>query len=643
MQHPVPGETTARRWPALDEAVDRGVGYLLGLQAPDGYWWAELESNVTMAAEYLLMTHFLGVGDAGQWRKLVAYMRQCQNADGSWSIWHGGAGDLSCTVEAYFAMKLAGVPADDPAMARARAFVRAHGGAARARVFTRIWLALFGQFDWSALPATPPEAILLPPRFPVNIYAFASWARATIVPILVLWAKRPVCPVPAAAAVDDLYLHPADRRRPPQASAPILSWARVFRLLDRVLRAAEISPWKPLRGRALAACERWILDHQEADGSWGGIQPPWVYALMALKTLGYPLDHPAMRRGLEGWRSFSIEDDETFHVQPCVSPVWDTALTVLALLDAGLPPDHPALRQAGRWLLERQVLVGGDWQVRAPELPPGGWPFEFANDNYPDTDDTAVVMMALARLRGLDGERVREALDRGSRWLLGMQSRNGGWASFDRDNTSRLLGAIPFCDFGEVTDPPSEDVTAHVVEWLATARPDGAAAAIRRAVRYLEATQYPDGPWFGRWGVNCIYGTGAVLPALRAAGMAPTDERCRRAVRWLLDRQNPDGGWGEVCESYGDDTLRGKGPSTASQTAWALMALLAAGEAASQAARRGVEYLIHTQRREGDWDEPWFTGTGFPRDFMLKYHLYRVYFPLMALGRYRAALAEAAS
>lgn len=641
MERPVVSETAAQGRAALDQALERGARYLLGLQAPDGYWWAELESNVTMAAEYLLMTHFLGVADQEQWRKLVAYMRRCQNDDGSWSIWYGGAGDLSCTVEAYFAMKLAGVPAEDPAMVRARDFVRAGGGAARARVFTRIWLALFGQFEWSALPATPPEAILLPPRFPVNIYAFASWARATIVPILVLWALRPVCPIPPSAALDELYLDPGDRRRVRQQPAPLVSWARLFRLLDGLLRTADRAPWKPLRTRALAACERWILDHQERDGSWGGIQPPWVYALMALKTLGYPLDHPVMRRGLEGWRSFSIEDGDTFHVQPCVSPVWDTALAMLALLDAGLPPDHPALLNGGRWLLARQVLANGDWRVRAPSLTPGGWPFEFANDNYPDTDDTAVVMMALHRLRGLDPAQVEQALDRGSRWLLGMQSRNGGWASFDRDNTSRIVNTIPFCDFGEVTDPPSEDVTAHVVEWLTTARPD-ATAAIRRGVRYLESTQYSDGPWFGRWGVNFIYGTGAVLPALRAAGMPPTDERCRRAVRWLRDRQNADGGWGEVCESYADDTLRGRGPSTASQTAWALLALLAAGEAESDAVRRGVEYLLRTQREQGDWEEPWFTGTGFPRDFMLKYHLYRVYFPLMALGRYRAALTGAA-
>jgi squalene-hopene/tetraprenyl-beta-curcumene cyclase len=348
-----------------------------------------------------------------------------------------------------------------------------------------------------------------------------------------------------------------------------------------------------------------------------------------------------MARGLKGWDGFSLEDDEAFHVQPCISPVWDTALAVIALRDAGLPPNHPALHQAGRWLLERQILAGGDWQVKSPKTPPGGWPFEFANDRYPDIDDTAVVMMALRGLALPERDAFEAALDRGLRWLLGMQSRNGGWASFDKDNTRRFVTQIPFCDFGEVIDPPSEDVTAHVVELLGAWGFDAEEPALQRALAYLWSTQDSEGAWFGRWGVNYVYGAGAVLPALAATGHDMGDERVRRAVRWLEAHQNGDGGWGEACESYLDETMRGRGPSTASQTAWALLALLAAGEEAGEVARRGVDYLTRTQAEDGSWDEPHFTGTGFPADFMLKYHLYRVYFPLMALGRYRRLRASA--
>jgi squalene-hopene/tetraprenyl-beta-curcumene cyclase len=622
--------------PALDACIERAVDHLLSIQRPDGYWWAELESNVTMAAEHLLLTHFLGVRRPEQWDKLVAYMRRGQNEDGSWSVWYGGPGDLSCTIEAYFALKLAGASPDESYMQRARQFILSQGGMRRARVFTKLWLALFGQFEWQALPAMPPEVILLPARFPFNIYEFASWARATMVPILVVWAHRPVCPIPDEARVDELYVRPEDRRTPEHGPRPtLLSWRSFFLGADRALRLAERSPWKPLRRMALRRAERWILEHQEADGSWGGIQPPWVYSLIALRCLGHGLDHPAMARSLKGWEDFSMEDEETFHVQACVSPVWDTPLAVIALREAGLPPDHPALLRAGRWLLRRQVLTGGDWQVKSPTTPPGGWPFEFANDNYPDADDTAVIMMALRGLQLEEQDDLNRALDRGLHWLLGMQSGNGGWGAFDKDNTRRFVTQIPFCDFGEVIDPPSEDVTAHVVELLGSWGFDAEDPALKRALAYLWSTQDPEGPWFGRWGVNYIYGTAAVLPALAAAGQDMNDERVRRAVRWLAERQNPDGGWGEACESYLDPSMRGCGPSTASQTAWALLALMAAGEAGSESARRGVDYLMRTQAEDGAWDEPYFTGTGFPVDFMLKYHMYRVYFPLMALGRYR--------
>lgn len=626
----------------VDETIERSRDYFLRTQHPDGYWWGELESNVCMAAEYLLLTHFLGTADAVRWRKVATYLRRQQRPDGTWSMYHGGPPDLNATVEAYFALKLAGASPDEPGLRRAREFVLSAGGVPRVRIFTKIWLALFGQWDWRGVPVLPPELIFLPPWFPLNIYDFASWARATIVPMLVILNKRPICPVPASARIDELYAAPRDRTdyalpRPGET----LSWRGFFHAADGLLRRYEGVALRPLREAAYRAAERWIVAHQEADGSWGGIQPPWVYSLIALKVLGYPLEHPVMRRGIAGFEgAWAVEDEETFNPQACLSPVWDTALAMNALLDSGLTPDHPALVQAGRWLLREQVLSGGDWQVKAKGVAPGGWSFEFENDLYPDTDDTAEVLIALARVRLPDKERKARALERGRRWLLGMQSRNGGWGSFDKDNTQRLVTQIPFCDFGEVIDYPTEDVTAHIVEALSLL--GGArSAAVRRAVRYLWGEQRRDGSWWGRWGVNYVYGSGGVLPALKAAGEEMAGPRVRKAVRWLVERQNEDGGWGETCESYADTRLAGRGPSTASQTAWALLGLLAAEPAAGDGAVRsavegGVRYLVETQGEDGQWEEPDFTATGFPGDFYIKYHLYRNYWPLMALGRCRA-------
>lgn len=619
----------------LDGALRRGADYLLSLQADAGYWWAELESNVTMAAEHLLLERFLGISEPERQQKICRYILEKQGADGGWPVYYGGPGDISVTTEAYFALKVGGIDPQSLAMTRARDFVRKQGGSRRTRIFTKIWLALFGQFDWDALPAMPPEAILLPDRCPVSIYEFASWARATMVAILVIWSKKPVVALPAGAGIDELYLraedkHELDLRRDRNP----LGWRNIFLATDRLLKVAERSPWKPLRKRALRACEAWIVDHQEADGSWGGIQPPWVYSLMALKCLGYRNDHPVMRKGIEGLLTeFALETEETFTVQPCLSPIWDTALAVTGLREAGVPADDPRLLSAGRWLLDNEIRARGDWCVKVKNTPPGGWAFEFFNDKYPDTDDTAEVLIAL-RLLNLGGAG-SGAEERARRWLLAMQSRNGGWGAFDVDNTKQLVTRIAFCDFGATLDPPSEDVTAHVLEWLMLAGGGAGDRAVRQALRYLWRTQERDGSWFGRWGVNYVYGLGAVLPALAAAGIQPSHRRVRRAVQWLERHQNADGGWGESCASYDDPSLRGQGPSTASQTAWALLALLAAGRTDSRAVARGVEYLVSTQQADGHWEEPEFTGTGFPRDFMLNYHLYRICWPLWALGRYR--------
>ncbi len=626
----------------LDEALRRAQDYFLRTQHPEGYWSGELETNVCMAAEYLLLTHFLAVADPELWRKVATYLRRQQRPDGTWPIYYGGAPDLNATVEAYFALKLAGASPAEPQMLRARDFVLSAGGVPNVRIFTKIWLALFGQWDWRGVPVLPPELMFLPHWFPLNIYDFASWARATIVPMLIILSERPVCPVPDSARIDELYPAPRDEiDYCLPRSRHALTWKGFFRTADRLLRRYERIASRTLRESALRAAERWIVARQEADGSWGGIQPPWVYSLIALKLRGYAIDHPVMRRGLEGFEGvWAVHDDEIFNPQACLSPVWDTALAMIALLDSGLAEDHPSLVQAGRWLLREQVLTGGDWQVKARGAEPGGWSFEFENDIYPDTDDTAEVLIALARTKIPNEQRKQTALERGRRWLLAMQSANGGWGAFDKDNTRQLVNQIPFCDFGEVIDPPSEDVTAHIVEALSLLG-DGSSDAVGRGIRFLRREQCADGSWFGRWGVNHVYGTGGVLPALKAAGENMSQPYVRHAARWLLEHQNEDGGWGESCASYDAPPAIGHGASTASQTAWALLGLLAVDgdHLVRESIERGARYLIETQEEDGQWEEPQFTGTGFPGDFYIKYHLYRNYWPLTALGRYRDTLA----
>jgi squalene-hopene/tetraprenyl-beta-curcumene cyclase len=634
---------------SLDLVVERAQAWFAREQFGEGYWWAELESNATMDAEYLLLTHFLGARDDEIWRGVAQDIRNYQRSDGSWAMYHGAPGDLSTTIECYFALKLAGDPAGAPHLTTAREFIRARGGIARARTFTRIWLALFGQWSWDDLPAMPPELMLLPASAPFSIYRFSSWARGTIVPLLLLMNDRPVKPVPDAARLDELRMPGI---APP---GPRDALDRIFLAVDRALRFYDRLPFHPMREQAREAAEKWILAHQEADGSWGGIQPPWVYSLMALRALGHPLDHPALKKGLEGMhgRWLVRRPDGSARVQACLSPVWDTGLALLALLESGLDPADGMAQRAARWLLEEEIRVPGDWCVQAPDVEPSGWAFEFENDLYPDVDDTAVVVLALHKAGALDAETRERALH----WVLAMQSRNGGWAAFDKDNTSRLPALLPFSDFGEMIDPPSADVTAHVIEMLGAFGFDRANPAMDRALRYLHGQQEKEGSWLGRWGVNHIYGVGAALPALAAAGEAMDGLPVRRAVRWLNERQNADGGWGETCASYVEVAARGRGESTPSQTAWALLGLIAAGRADSPAAHRGARFLLDRQRTDGAWDEESFTGCGFPgygigeergariregkelsAGFMIRYHLYRNCFPLLALGRYRTAL-----
>jgi squalene-hopene/tetraprenyl-beta-curcumene cyclase len=633
-----------------EAALARARDHLLGLQHEQGWWQGELETNVTMDAEDLLLREFLGIRTEEETDAAGRWIGSQQRDDGTWANFFGGPGDLSTTVEAYVALRLAGHLPSAPHMTRAAEWINARGGIAATRVFTRIWLALFGQWSWDDLPVMPPEMVYLPTWFPLNVYDWACWARQTIVPLTVVGSLRPVRSLPFG--LDEIRApgqdEPGGRARKSAQAADRTGWELAFGGLDRVLHVLErhgrrTRPVRAMRRAALRRCADWIIARQEQDGCWGGIQPPWVYSLMALHVLGYGLNHPVIKRGLAGLDRFTIIEDSpdgpVRRLEACQSPVWDTVLAVVALADAGLPPEHPAMTRAADWLLDEEIPGPGDWQVRRPWLEPGGWAFEFDNDGYPDIDDTAEAVLALRRTAqgqpAPGGQPRHPALGRGLRWITGMQSADGGWGAFDADNTSTLVTKLPFCDFGAVVDPPSADVTAHVVEALAAEGLAGSRAA-RRGVVWLLRAQEKDGSWFGRWGANYVYGTGAVVPALVAAGVPPSKPVIQRAVRWLEEHQNRDGGWGEDMRSYDDPQLAGHGTSTASQTAWALLALLAAGPPGA-AAEAGIRWLAEHQRPDGTWDEPQYTGTGFPGDFYINYHLYRLVFPVSALGRYLAA------
>jgi squalene-hopene/tetraprenyl-beta-curcumene cyclase len=619
----------------VSSAMKKTQSYYLNQQHPDGYWWYELESNVTVTAEYLMLLHFLGLKDKKRDRKIAYHILKNQRSDGTWSIHWGGEGDLSTTVEAYFALKLAGHSQDDPLLIKARQFILDKGGVENSRVFTRIFLALFGEYNWRGIPSIPVEINLIPIWFPVNIYNFSSWARSTIVPLSVALDTKPV--KPQGTGVRELYREP--HKIPPVTNKKLslFSWKRFFIILDSLVKIIEDTPLRVLRKRAIAKTEAWILEHQEPSGDWGGIQPAMVNAVLALAALGYDTSDEPVRKGLEALERFTIENDEELYLQSCISPVWDTALTSLALLDSGMDREHPSLIEACKWLASRQILKKGDWSVKRPDLEPGGWAFEFENSCYPDVDDSAVVLMFLSGYADKDLISA-ENLEKGLRWILGMQGKDGGWGAFDVDNDTRILNQLPYGDLEAMIDPSTPDLAGRVLQLLGQVGRDLTDEVVQKAIKFLKKTQEEDGSWWGRWGVNHIYGTSAVLTGLAAIREDMSAPYVRKAVRWFKKHQNHDGGWGECCESYGDTSLKCRGASTPSQTAWAVLALIAAGETSCEEVTRGINYLFIRQKDDGTWDEEWFTGTGFPKYFMLRYHNYRNCFPLMALGKFYSAL-----
>jgi squalene-hopene/tetraprenyl-beta-curcumene cyclase len=628
----------------LDSAISRAQARLLEVQAPEGYWVGELEPPPSITAEYLLLCHLLDRVNRDKERRALRYLRRRQSTDGGWNLFEAGPPDLGETIKAYFAMKLAGVSVDDEAMVRARERIHAMGGPTKANVFTKILMALFGEYDWNGVPSMPAEIMLLPPPFFLfNIYEISYWSRTVVVPLLVIMDRKPIKWLPPHLSLDELWPERRENAslRFPRIPEPFswkgLFWKSFFIAMDDGLKIWERFSPRPGRKMAIEAARRWLEERLAVPGGLGGIYPAMANSILAMRLLGYADDHPLVMGQIKEIEALEVETGDELHFQPCPSPIWDTGLAMNALIESGVPPDHEALRRGAEWLLTKQILVRGDWQVKRPHVQPGGWAFQFDNDFYPDLDDTAVVIMALEKVSGLEPNRVRLAKERGLGWFLGMQCENGGWGSFDADNNRIYLNHIPFADHGALLDPPTEDLTGRGLELLGTLgySPDFEPAS--RALDFIRHTQRHDGPWYGRWGVNYIYGTWSVLRGLGALGVDPRHEFVQRAIRWLESTQNADGGWGETCESYDDPALAGKGGSTASQTSWALLGLFAVGRTSGPTVERGIDYLLKTQKPDGTWEDKFWNGTGFPRVFMLKYHMYATYFPLWALGVFRRA------
>ena len=618
----------------LDEAVECGAAALAALQRDDGHWVFELEADATIPAEYIMLEHYLDSIDDELEQRIASYLRARQADHGGWPLFRGGTFDISASVKAYFALKLVGDSPDAPHMRRAREAILAHGGARRCNVFTRIALALFGFVPWHAVPVMPVEIMLLPKWFPFHIDKISYWSRTVLVPLLVLMARRPRARNPRGIGIEELFVAPPETVKDWISPPTPTRIATTFVHIDRLARRAETSFPVKRRQRAIDAAVTFVTERLNGDDGLGGIFPAMANAVMMFDCLDYPADHPDRLTAFAAIQKLLVHDGERTYCQPCLSPIWDTALACHTLMDVGDERLTAAVRRGLDWLRDRQELeTVGDWAVNRPGLRPGGWPFQYANPHYPDLDDTAAVGLALDRF---DSARYREAIYRGAEWVIGMQSRNGGWGAFDADNNHPYLNHIPFADHGALLDPPTADVSARCMAFLAQIGYPLNHPVLSTALAYLRREQEPDGSWFGRWGTNYIYGTWSVLTALNAVGIEPDAPEIRRAVAWLVSKQREDGGWGEDGDSYSPGAPHGEADySTASQTAWALLALMSAGEVANPAVARGILYLIGNQQADGTWDEPWFTAVGFPRVFYLRYHGYRAFFPVWALARYR--------
>ena len=621
----------------LKKTISKSQDYLLSIQYPDGYWWAELESNVTITSEILLLYKIWGIDDKLPLKKIEHYLRSQQREHGGWELFYGDGGEVSVSVEAYMALRLLNVPANDPALLKAKKFILRQGGISKTRIFTKFHLAMIGCYDWRGIPSIPAWVMLLPEDGAFSIYDLSSWARGSTVPLIIVFDRQPIFAVEPIINLDELYtegIYSVKYQLPRNED-----WTDLFVYLDDAFKIAENLNLVPMHDEGIKAAEKWILERQEATGDWGGIIPAMLNSLLALRCLNYDLNDPIVQRGFAAFDNFAIEEKDSYRMQSCISPVWDTAWCIRALVESGLQPNDPALVKGGKWLLDKQILDYGDWQVKNKTATPGGWAFEFDNRFYPDLDDSAVVVMALNALSLPDESAKSKAIARCLNWMTPMQCKGGGWAAFDLNNDADWLNLLPYSDLKATIDPNTADVTARVLEMVGECDLPMRHNRVKSAISYLIDEQEIDGSWFGRWGVNYIYGTSGVLSALAVIAPETCALNINRGARWLLGCQNDDGGWGETCFSYHDPSLKGQGDSTASQTAWALIGLIdavkATGVEATAALEKGVAYLMATQKDDGTWEEDYFTGTGFPCHFYIKYHLYQQYFPLLALGRYQ--------
>ncbi len=663
----------------LSAAIRRAQANLLRLQHPDGHWCGELVVDSTLCSDYVLFMHWAGEVDPVLQEKCVAHIRRRQLPDGGWNIYTAGPSDVNASVKAYFALKLAGHSPDAPWMREARACILRLGGIPRMNTYAKLYLALLGQFPWAYLPTVPVEIVFFPRWCFFHLYELSSWSRAMLVPLAIINHFKPTRKLASAKQLHELY--PAGSEEDDLGlrwRKPRLSWPNFFLACDRLLKALHRLPWKPWRTRAIAIAERWMTDRMgEGSDGLAAIFPAMLNAMIALKTLGYPEDDPLYTKAVRDFQGLFVDDPEDFRIQPCLSPVWDTAINLIALRASGVPAQDGRIQRAVAWLESREVRQRGDWCAKNPGIEPSGWAFEFNNVFYPDTDDTMMVLLALAAVGKDEGRRMKDEkisaaqprvgnesahaaadstfsfrlptsdlFSRALRWLLSFQCRDGGWAAFDRDVTQRWLEDIPFADHNAILDPTCSDLTSRVLELLGFIGHPRESQEVRRAIAFIRRTQDADGSWYGRWGVNYIYGTWQVLRGLRAIGEDMRQPWIVRARNWLESCQNEDGGWGETCASYDDPTLKGKGPSTPSQTAWALMGLIAAcapGDAVPlerRTIRRGIAFLLERQGADGSWPEPQTTGTGFPRVFYLRYDMYRNNWPLLALATWRDAARD---